>query len=156
MTCNDSKNALKVNAVSSLEQKRAIIEACDHAFSNPVAKRDQYETLLHKIHTHGEFLAVRGQDLVGYLAMYANDCVTGIAYVTLVAVKPECQNMGAGAALLEAGIDLARSRSMKAVKLEVKKANTGAVRLYERLGFCTIGEASHDSVYMMKTLSDKK
>jgi ribosomal protein S18 acetylase RimI-like enzyme len=50
---------------------------------------------------------------------------------------------------MRAGLNLAKSRGMKAAKLEVKKDNHRAIRLYQRLGFVLLSDAAQDSVYMM-------
>ena len=146
---------IEYRLLTGMEEKKAAIEACDAAFPNPVSRRPQYETLLGKIHAHGDFVAAYAHGPVGYAALYANDMETRIAYFTLLAVKPGCQGMGIGQALMQAGLDLAKSRGMKAAKLEVKKGNAGAIRLYERLGFCVCAEASADSIYMIKTFDEK-
>jgi ribosomal protein S18 acetylase RimI-like enzyme len=57
--------------------------------------------------------------------------------------------MGIGEGLMRAGLNLAKSRGMKAAKLEVKKDNHRAIRLYQRLGFVLLSDAAQDSVYMM-------
>lgn len=153
--CNYDRNAVSVEQVQLLAQKREIIEACDHAFSNPVSRRECYESLLAKIHAHGEFLAAYRQGPAGYLAMYANDTVGKTAYVTLLAVKPECQKLRIGSSLMEAGFALARQRGMKQMKLEVNAGNIGAIALYERLGFVRLCEAGEQSLYMIKDLDEK-
>jgi ribosomal protein S18 acetylase RimI-like enzyme len=141
--------------LTALDEKQAVIEACDHAFSNPVSQRDCYESLLMKIHAHAEFLAAYRQGPAGYLAMYANDTVGKTAYITLLAVKPECQKMRIGATLMQMGLTLARERGMKAVKLEVNMDNTGAIGLYERLGFVRLHQSGANGMYMVKHLDEK-
>jgi ribosomal-protein-alanine N-acetyltransferase len=76
------------------------------------------------------------------------------AYVTLLAVSPECQKMGIGVELMKAALNLAKSRGMKSVKLEVKKENLRAIRLYERLGFARICDAGDNSIYMINYLDE--
>jgi ribosomal protein S18 acetylase RimI-like enzyme len=140
---------IEYRLLTEAEQKRAVIEACDEAFSNPVSRRPQYETLLGKIHAYGDFVAAYDREPMGYVAMYANDLQSRTAYVSLLAVRPGCQGMGIGEGLMRAGLNLAKSRGMKAAKLEVKKDNHRAIRLYQRLGFVLLSDAAQDSVYMM-------
>ncbi len=135
--------------LTGLEEKGAVIEACDAAFANPVSRRPQYEALLAKIHAYGDFVAAYQNGPVGYAALYANDMENRTAYFTLLAVSPHCQKMGIGEGLMQAGLKLARSRGMRAAKLEVKKDNSGAIRLYERLGFVRLCDAGEDSIYMI-------
>ena len=140
---------IEYRILSEAADKRAVIEACDGAFPNPVSRRPQYEALLAKIHACGVFVAACDRGPVGYVAMYANDAQSRTAYVTLLAVRPGCQRMGIGEGLMKAAMALARRRGMKAVKLEVKKDNHKAIGLYERLGFVRLCDAAADSVYMM-------
>jgi ribosomal protein S18 acetylase RimI-like enzyme len=146
---------VEYRVVTKLDEKRAAIEACDHAFSNPVSQRDSYENLMAKIHANADFIAAYRQEPIGYLAIYANDTVSKTAYISLLAVKPEYQKMHIGASLLEAGLALSRERGMKMVKLEVNTANAGAIRLYERMGFIRLCDAGAHTVYMMKHLDGK-
>lgn len=56
-------------------------------------------------------------------------------HVTGLAVDPEFEGRGAGRALMEALIELARERGGRRITLRVFAPNERARRLYERLGF---------------------
>ena len=56
-------------------------------------------------------------------------------YLDTLSVDPCCQGRGYGSKLIEAGCELARRLGHKRVGLLVEESNTGAKRLYERLGF---------------------
>jgi RimJ/RimL family protein N-acetyltransferase len=56
-----------------------------------------------------------------------------------LAVDPAVQGHGAGTALVEAAVTLARSRGARKVTLAVLAHNTGARRVYERCGFVEEG-----------------
>ena len=56
------------------------------------------------------------------------------------AVVPSKRGRGAGTALLEALLAEARKEGYPAVSLSVDRTNDGAIRLYERFGFETVGE----------------
>ncbi len=56
-------------------------------------------------------------------------------HVTGLAVDPEFEGRGAGAALVEALVEEARARGGRRVTLRVFGPNARAQRLYERLGF---------------------
>ena len=56
-------------------------------------------------------------------------------HVTGLAVDPEFEGRGAGRALMEALMDLARQRGGRRMTLRVFAPNERARRLYERLGF---------------------
>jgi len=57
-----------------------------------------------------------------------------------IAVRPEFRNRGLGTALIKELLSVADQNSA-AVSLSVARANTSAVRLYERFGFVTIKES---------------
>ncbi len=59
------------------------------------------------------------------------------AHIPQVAVAPEFQSMGLGAALLAAAFREASCRGYREVSLTVTDLNRQAVRFYERLGFST-------------------
>jgi GNAT superfamily N-acetyltransferase len=56
-----------------------------------------------------------------------------------VAVAPEYRGRGIGRALMEAAVDGIRERGGSWVGLEVRESNTIACRLYEHIGFQTVG-----------------
>jgi ribosomal protein S18 acetylase RimI-like enzyme len=56
-----------------------------------------------------------------------------------VALLPEHRDRGIGSILIKELIDEAKL-SKKPIRLQVEKPNTGAARLYERLGFKLAGE----------------
>jgi ribosomal protein S18 acetylase RimI-like enzyme len=74
-----------------------------------------------------------------------------------VAVFPQFRNMGLGCALLKA-LDVAAARQYSAIQLNVRQENP-AVRLYERLGFQTIGtmknRAGGRSLVMIQWLAEE-
>jgi ribosomal protein S18 acetylase RimI-like enzyme len=56
-------------------------------------------------------------------------------YVNVLAAYPEHRAKGLGARLLALAEDLARAQSLSAMSLIVASGNTGARRLYERIGY---------------------
>jgi [ribosomal protein S18]-alanine N-acetyltransferase len=70
-------------------------------------------------------------------------CVWSIleeAHITLLAIDPQFQRQGLGLALLHSLLGAARQRGLEWATLEVRVSNTGAIALYERLGFEPVGE----------------
>jgi ribosomal protein S18 acetylase RimI-like enzyme len=59
------------------------------------------------------------------------------AHIPQVAVAPEFQGSGLGTAMMEPAFRDLANRGFREVSLTVTESNTGAVRLYERLGFET-------------------
>jgi len=66
---------------------------------------------------------------------------SGVARLYSIATHHEARGQGVGGALLDAAEQLARRRHCRALRLEVRTDNHGAVRLYERLGYRRIGHA---------------
>lgn len=64
---------------------------------------------------------------------------TRIARLYSIATKRQARGKGVGSALLEGAEQLAAKRGCAALRLEVRKDNDSAIRLYERLGYKRIG-----------------
>lgn len=65
----------------------------------------------------------------------------GTWYVNALAVYPAFQGAGIGAQLLAAAEELAREAGFSAMSIQVYGQNSGAVRLYERMGYERIAHA---------------
>jgi ribosomal protein S18 acetylase RimI-like enzyme len=63
---------------------------------------------------------------------------TGLGAIQNLGVTPEHRDIGLGTALLFRSLEGFKSAGMRRVFLEVTAQNTGAIRLYHRLGFVTI------------------
>lgn len=66
----------------------------------------------------------------------------GTWYINALAVFPGHQNEGTGTLLLKAAEDLAITNGEKAMSIQVYGQNTGAVKLYQRLGYKVTASAS--------------
>jgi ribosomal-protein-alanine N-acetyltransferase len=74
--------------------------------------------------------------LVGYGIIASG---AGEAHLLNVCVREEFRNRGCGRALLAKLLELAQGAGAKIVYLEVRPANTAAIRLYEAMGFRQAG-----------------
>lgn len=74
--------------------------------------------------------------LLGYAGLCAYD---DEAYVQTLAVAPDAQGRGVGAALLAALVAEAAAREVDDLLLEVRADNTRAQALYDRFGFRRVG-----------------
>ncbi len=61
------------------------------------------------------------------------------AHITLLGIHPDYQQQGLGQQLLGALLDKARSIEMARATLEVRASNAGAIHLYQKYGFQTVG-----------------
>lgn len=86
--------------------------------------------------------AQRDGELVGlaWAKVDADDADTVNLYQMWVA--PQCRGQGVAGALLDSAIAWAHARGARALGLGVNCANPTAIALYERAGFCILGEAS--------------
>lgn len=79
-----------------------------------------------------------GDELVGIVALYANDAVSRIAFVTHVSVSVDWQGSGLARTLLREAMAIAAERGMTRVDLEVSRTNERARRLYRSLGLADV------------------
>jgi ribosomal-protein-alanine N-acetyltransferase len=88
--------------------------------------------------------------------------MAGEAEVLTLAVRPELRRRGVALALVEAAVTLA-AQTAEAMFLEVAEDNPGALALYRRSGFSTVGRragyygragaAAVDAIVMRRTLN---
>lgn len=85
-------------------------------------------------------LARLGDEVVGLVTVLARD--DGAADIVGFWVRPAARGRRAGAALLDAALEVARASGRTRVTLDVGDHNVGAQRLYERFGFTPTGRRS--------------
>ncbi len=61
------------------------------------------------------------------------------AHITLLGIHPQYQRQGLGKLLLSGLLDRARAIEMARATLEVRASNQGAINLYEKYAFKTVG-----------------
>lgn len=81
-------------------------------------------------------LVLPDQTLVGYFLLMP---VVDEFHLLNIAVRADLQAQGWGRVLLNAVVDLARTRKMQSILLEVRPSNTRALAIYAHDGFVTIG-----------------
>lgn len=99
-------------------------------------------------------VAVVENAVVGYAGMWV---LVDEAHVTNIAVLPKWRRRGIAKALLRKLINVAVASGVDKMTLEVRKSNWGARKLYEGLGFKTLGcrrnyyaETCEDALVMWK------
>lgn len=130
-----------------------VLEVEEKSFPTPW-KRDAFLfELLHNKVAH-YLVAKAGGRVVGYGGMWI---LVDEAHVTNIAVHPDWRRRGIGEALLRRLMAEAKERGADRMTLEVRKSNWQARRLYEKLGFLTLGcrrnyytETREDALIMWK------
>ena len=62
-------------------------------------------------------------------------CVPGSFYINMIATSPESRGMGVGTKLMAIANQMAMDASCDLLSIEVFEQNSGALRLYQRLGY---------------------
>ncbi|WP_354170259.1 ribosomal protein S18-alanine N-acetyltransferase [Arthrobacter sp. UYEF36] len=94
--------------------------------------RQMFDAELAQAETRRYLVAERAGQIVGYAGLM---CIEPIADVQTIAVVPEQEGQGIGAALLTELIRESRLRRAEDVLLEVRADNPRAQQLYRRYGF---------------------
>jgi len=78
---------------------------------------------------------------IGYVLVAYGVLASGMdeAHLLNLCVREEFRSRGLGRRLLEHLLDLSQQSGARTAYLEVRPANTGAIRLYQGLGFVQIG-----------------
>ncbi|MEW6048447.1 MAG: ribosomal protein S18-alanine N-acetyltransferase [Bacillota bacterium] len=125
------------------------------SFSTPWSKGAFLSELLENDRAHYLVARMDGR-AVGYVGIWL---VADEGHITNVAVHPDYRSRGVGRRLMEAITDLARRRGARRLTLEVRKSNLRAQRLYESLGFRSVGvrrgyyrDNNEDAIIMWRDL----
>lgn len=139
---------INIDSTSSKSLIDKIIRECDDAFKSPISRREIYEDLLTKYSSSACFIYAYYQKILGYAALYVNDTKEHNAYISMLGVKPEAQNLKIGTKLLKTCIEIAKIKGMQNIYLEVRKDNIKAFRFYQRNGF--LKEIEKEDSYILK------
>lgn len=144
MTINGSSELI-VRELNIWEVSKLLEFRANHDYNAPFESRESNkEPLIRsvlKILWHGErlktFCAFRDDELVGYISLVfgKGSKFKGNCHLVSTAVSPEMRGQGIGTKLFQHAETHSKSRGARRVELEVFASNTGAIRLYERLGY---------------------
>lgn len=84
------------------------------------------------------FEAWINKKLVGLVAIYCNDFLSSIAYVTNVSVLIEYRNLGISSNLLKKSMIYCKNMGFSKIELHVSTKNQTAIHVYSRLNFIII------------------
>jgi D-cysteine desulfhydrase len=103
---------------------------------DPLSQRTNLEVYADKLHKQADIAySIVDDEIVGFLAMYANDQVARCAHVVILSLLPSHQGRGIGHVMMSRAIALARQRSMQEIQLNVQKVNRKAQKFYTSMGF---------------------
>ncbi len=88
-------------------------------------------------------LLSENEEVCGYVAVYANDFKTQIAYITFIGCVPQKRHMGYGQKLFDYACERAKDRGMSTLKLEVAYDNENAIGFYKKNGMREVGQTTH-------------
>jgi ribosomal protein S18 acetylase RimI-like enzyme len=150
---NFGLESCKIMQIKNQIEVKNILFSFDSVFNPKLSKRlPNLDIYSKKVFKYAEVYAAVDNYILGFVAFYANDKKTNIAYLTQIAVQPEVANRGIGRMLLEKCIKTSKANGMSILKLEVYKYNLNAIRFYEKNGFDFYDNASVESIYMIKRI----
>ena len=122
----------KSNALEITEHLRR----CNSQFVPPLTVRVNIDQYAIKIFDNAvRFEAMNQEKLLGLVAIYCNDEMKSLAYITSVSVNQELQGMGIASDLVDAGIEYVKSIGFKIIELTVDSKNIKAINLYRKKRF---------------------
>ena len=143
----------KLTKISGKNNILSVLIDFQSIFPHLIEKIDSYESYADKLDRFAEVYCAYKDDMIfGLLVLYANDIENREGYISLIGIKKDFEHMGLGTYLLNEAMNIAGTKGMKYIKLEVDNDNLHAVKFYERNGFCVCGETGNNSKYMIKKL----
>ena len=144
---------VRISECETYEQKKGVWELFFRMFpggSHCIAKVAEY---IEKVCKNARILSARKDDeLIGFIAFYANDFDTRIAYVTQFLIDGKYRKQGVGRCLLSGCEEACRKCAFEMLKLEVNRDNENAIAFYKHCGFVE-DVKKENSFYMVKQLN---
>jgi ribosomal-protein-alanine N-acetyltransferase len=113
-----------------------VLEVEEASFTNPWT-RQMFEGELANVGiSYGYVLRTPEWRVAAFCTVWV---VADEVHVNNLAVRPECRGAGAGRTLLEVVLSLSAGLGARRATLEVRRSNTSALKLYERMGFSVAG-----------------
>ncbi len=136
--------------IDETERVLNAFSSCLQSLSSGSAYRRK---MAEKFVQHGIVIAAAdGNQYAGFAAFYANDLESRTAFLSMIAVQPDHRGKHIGNQLLDQCIERSVGLDMKKMRLEVRKANTGAIHFYEKNGFQYVGDSTDSSIFMEKAI----
>ena len=134
--------------VTSQEKILSLLYEFDEVFIHNREKVFDYAKWAEKIYTYGYALLMEvDRKIAGFAAIYANDIVNKIGYISLIGVKSDYRKQGLGSLFLQEILMFMTKQNMEICRLEVDKDNKNAIAFYERNGFSPYEERNNSFIY---------
>ena len=125
-----------------------VLEVEEESFTNPWT-RDMYEwELQNRSVCHIDIVRTTECRVAGFCAFWV---VFDEIHINNVAIRPRYRGLGMGTALMQHVLRGGPALGARRATLEVRASNSGALRLYQRLGFYVAGTRKH---YYTKPVED--
>lgn len=118
----------------TIDDLDAVIEIEKAAFSDPF-NRELFEKYLSQ-ESFQSWVAIKDDSIVGYSTF-----VRAADEIDLlnIAVKGSHRQQGIASQIMQKILEVARTKSVRAIFLEVRPSNLAAIKFYDRLGFQKVG-----------------
>lgn len=157
------KNSMVVNLpdycvgyVINPNEKRHILQFFDNEMFHPLSQNPNGEKVISRVMAAADILVAHNSELLGFIAFYANDAASQVAYITIIAVARQARGKGIGHRLIYHCMSLSKSRGMKTLMLKVHKDNETAICFYKSLGFQVDDVEANGDICMHIDLVSKK
>lgn len=135
-----------------LIENPSIIELLGYLQSTPLVSKVDIKNYVNKVHLNATFFVARENGrIIGINIVYFNDLVTKQGYITYIHVDEKYRKQGIGRELLQKSIEYGLQHEFESIRLEVRKNNAVAMRLYSQEGFVIVAEKEL-SYYMQKNI----
>jgi len=112
----------------------------------PAAPLD--EQYLDKLEKNAELIIHHfPHECAGFVLFYCNEPTKESSYITFIATAQNARRKGVAFSLVTHVLNISSRRGFKSCRLEVGKKNTGAISLYEKIGFVAVED--HGDKYLM-------
>ncbi len=147
------ENTLKIYFTDDEQLIRKAVAAIDPLFPVGMHGQPDPEEKLNKLLKYADILVAMDGDVVaGFAALYANDPETRLGYMPYMGVAEAYQGHHLAVTFMERCEELARERGMTRMRMEVSDSNDRIVRFHSRRGYVRIGASEEGSSYMERAL----
>jgi len=150
---NSREQNIELIQVKNHDDIYDILIKFDKIFDPPISKWRELKAFSRKLEELANVFAAKiGEEVLGFIAFYANDYINNTAFGLFLGVLPQMQNKGIGHLLMDAAFRKSKEQGMTKFKAEVNKKNANAINIYKKLGFKFLAEMNEEFDYMIKEL----